>query len=96
MHRPPSPEQRLAGTYEQYERALRDGDRHEVTSARLSLCRALESSGWDVPAEVRDQMQRDERTLRALAEEASLQGDLLRPPSHRAPWALERRQASAG
>lgn len=32
-------------------------------------------------------MKRDERTLRALAEEAGMATtDLLRPPSHRMPW----------
>lgn len=80
-------EVRLDAAYTRYERAVVDGDRGEVTAARLSLCRVLEASGWTVPPDVRDQMKRDERTLRALAEEAGAPAiGLLRPPSHRSPW----------
>ena len=81
---------RLDAAYDRYERALVQGDRQEVTAARLTLCRLLESTGWSVPPDVRDQMKRDERTLRALAEEAGVPPtDLLRPPSHRMPWIEE-------
>lgn len=87
VERSPADDRRLDLAYARYERALLLGDRQEVTEARLTLCRLLESTGWSVPADVRDQMTRDERTLRALAEEAGRRGvDLLRPPSHRSPW----------
>lgn len=87
MGRPAGDEARLESAYERYERALADGDRQQVTAARLTLCRLLEATGWAVPADVLDQMKRDERTLRALAEEAgATPTDLLRTPSHRSPW----------
>ncbi len=74
--------------FARYERALQQGDRQEVTSARLTLCRLLEATGWEVPADVRDQMARDARTLQTLAEDAGpVTIDLLRAPSHRSPWA---------
>lgn len=87
VERTPEDDARLDAAYSRYERALLLGDRREVTEARLGLCVLLESTGWVVPADVRDQMTRDRRTLRALAEEAGYPPhELLRPPSHRSPW----------
>jgi hypothetical protein len=85
--RTPEDDERLDAAYARYDRANAVGERKELAEARLVLCRLLEGTGWSVPSEVRDQMARDEKTLRKLAEEET-QGtsDLLRPPSHRQSW----------
>lgn len=79
--------ERLAAAYARYERALAQEDPGERAAARLTLCRLLAATGWAVPEDVRDQMRRDERALRLLAEQAGTTlPDLLRAPSHRSPW----------
>lgn len=79
--------QRLDEAFTRFETAQVGGDRQAVSTARLALCRLLEATGWSVPAEVRQQMLRDEKVLRRLAEAepAALIDGLLRPPSHRFP-----------
>ena len=64
----PDPSQRLASAYERFEIAREFGDREEQVTTRRALCLALKATGWDAPEPVREQMHRDEQTLRRLRE----------------------------
>lgn len=55
----------LRAAYTRYE-AAQAADRETRTAARLALCLALMHTGWAAPAAVREQMQRDQKTLRRL------------------------------
>lgn len=79
-------QQRLGAAYASYDGALLRRDLYEIAAARLHLVRVLVATGWQAPQEVRDQVLRDEKTLRRRAEvESDPRADLLRPPSHRQP-----------
>ena len=79
-------EQRLAAAYDRYDAAMVRRDRYEIVEARLVLIRTLIETGWDAPTEVREQVLRDEKVLRRVAEMRSdPTADLLRPPTHRQP-----------
>lgn len=80
-------DRRLAETFARYERAVETGDRAELCAARLLLCLVLERTGWEPPAEVRDQKWRDRKALRQLEQEPAhdVVEPVLRPPSHRPP-----------
>lgn len=56
----------LRAAYERYEAAQGKHDRQELVSARLALCVTLLDTGWTPPETVREQMRRDEKTLRRL------------------------------
>ena len=56
----------LEAAFERYVEAQQGADRQERLIARLGLCLALIDTGWEPPAAVRDQMDRDERALRRL------------------------------
>ena len=81
---------RLARAFVRYERAVQQGERVELVSARMSLCLLLGLSGWEAPPEVRDQMWRDRRSLTELerAREESEVDAALRSPSHRPPGSV--------
>ena len=59
---------RLRAAYERYELAQQFGDREELVTARRALCIALMATGWEAPEQVREQIRRDEQTLRRLRE----------------------------
>lgn len=77
-------QRRIQAAFTRYEAAQLGGDRQELSTSRLRLTQLLEQSGWTVPGEVREQMRRDEKVLRRLAEPDAVI-DLLRAPSHRFP-----------
>ena len=58
----------LRAAYDRYEHAQGHGDREELVTARRGLCLALMQTGWQAPAAVLEQMERDEQTLRRLRE----------------------------
>ena len=71
------PDLRLERAFARYERAVEQGERVDLVSARMSLCLLLGLSGWEPPLEVRDQMWRDRRSLTELErarEESDLDG----------------------
>lgn len=79
-------EQRLTAAYDRYDAAMMRRDRYEIVEARLVLIRVLVETGWDAPTEVREQVLRDEKVLRRVAEmSADPTTELLRPPTHRQP-----------
>ena len=81
-----APDRALAEAFARYERALDLGRRTELAAARMALCQLLERTGWEPPAEVRDQMWRDRRTLRDLGQEQERDAPaVVPPPSHRPP-----------
>ena len=81
---------RLERAFAPYERAVQQGERVELVSARMSLCLLLGRSGWEPPPEVRDQMWRDRRSLSQLerAREESDVDETVRSPSHRPPGSV--------
>jgi hypothetical protein len=56
----------LTHAYARFEAAQERHDRQELVTARLALCLALLETGWSAPDSVKEQMRRDEKTLRRL------------------------------
>jgi hypothetical protein len=84
----PASDRALREAYARYEAAQEGRDRKEVVTARLNLCLELIATGWQAPEPVREQMQRDEKTLRRLKDSSD---DVLGLPAQR--W-LDLRTAS--
>lgn len=66
--------QTLRAAYERYQAAEGGRDREELVTSRLALCLALMETGWTPPEQVREQMRRDEKTLRRLRDSDSGEG----------------------
>lgn len=76
----------LATAFAAYEQALASAERADVARARLGLVAALRADGWDTPAAVRDQVWRDQRTVRDAELDSQLVAypdEALRAASHR-------------
>jgi hypothetical protein len=84
----PASDRALRDAYARYETAQEGTDRQELVTARLALCAELLATGWEAPEAVREQMVRDEKTLRRLRDSSE---DVLGLPSQR--W-LDLRAAS--
>lgn len=78
----PAPDRALRDAYARYEAAQEGRNRQELVTARLALCAELIATGWEAPEAVREQMQRDEKTLRRLRESDGTE-DVLGLPAQR-------------
>lgn len=85
--------QELRRAYARYDAAQQGHDRQELVTSRLALCLALMETGWVAPEPVREQMHRDEKTLRRLRDADTIDlSDVLDLPAQRwreLRWLLE-------
>jgi hypothetical protein len=86
----PASDRALREAYARYEAAQEGTNRQELVTTRLALCVELIATGWEAPEPVREQMQRDEKTLRRLKDSSD---DVLGLPDQR--W-LDLRTPSRG